>query len=252
MIIIPAIDLRAGRCVRLVQGDFARERVYGDDPVDVARHWAECGAPLLHVVDLDGAIAGRPMQLDLIRAMIACVDCPVQVGGGLRTMADLEAAFAVGVARAILGTAALDQPALLQAALERWGPERILVSVDARNGSVVVRGWLEERAVTALEFVSQLREFGVRHVIYTDTARDGMLSGPDVDGIMALAHTGVQVIASGGIATRQDLERLATIPGVEGAIVGRAIYDGTIVLQSPTDWVIEPQRGTEQEEAEAL
>lgn len=239
MIVIPAIDLRAGRCVRLVQGDFDRERLYDDDPVRVARAWQQRGAPWLHVVDLDGAKEGYPAQLELVARIIAAVPgLPVQLGGGLRTIEHLEAAFAAGVARVVLGTAAVESPELVGQALERYGGDRVVLGVDARRGRVAVRGWLEVTDVPASAVIRAARERGVRRVIYTDIERDGTLSAPNFDGVAAVAQLGIAVIASGGVASREHLERLARIAGVEAAIVGRALYDGSIELVVPADWRI--------------
>lgn len=239
MIVIPAIDLRAGRCVRLVQGDFDRERMYDEDPVQVARAWQQRGAPWLHVVDLDGAKAGYPAQLELVARIVAAVPgLPVQLGGGLRTIEHLEAAFAAGVARVVLGTAAVESPELLAQAVERYGGDRVVLGIDARRGRVAVRGWLELTDMPADAVIRAARERGVRRVIYTDIERDGTLSAPNFDAVAAVARLGVAVIASGGVASREHLERLAGIAGVEAAIVGRALYDGSIELVAPADWRI--------------
>src|SRR5690606_22342016 len=203
MLIIPAIDLRGGRCVRLVQGDFARETAYDDDPVRVARRWADLGARWIHVVDLDGARAGKPMQLDLVRE-IAEVGVPVELGGGLRTLADLDAAFAAGVSRAVLGTAAVERPALMAEAVERFGAERIVLGVDARGGRVAVRGWEQVSDVAAEDVITQARDAGIPRVIYTDIERDGTLTAPNFAAIAAMARIGLPLIASGGVARRED------------------------------------------------
>ncbi|MDI3339577.1 MAG: 1-(5-phosphoribosyl)-5-[(5-phosphoribosylamino)methylideneamino]imidazole-4-carboxamide isomerase [Sphaerobacter sp.] len=239
MLIIPAIDLRGGRCVRLVQGDFARETAYDDDPVRVARRWAELGARWIHLVDLDGARAGAPQQLDLVRA-IAAVGVPVELGGGLRRLADLDAAFAAGIARAVLGTAAVERPALMAEAVERFGAERIVLGVDARGGRVAVRGWEQLSEVPAEQVIGQARASGVARVIYTDIERDGTLTAPNFAAIAQMAGLGLSLIASGGVARREDLERLATIDGVEAAIVGQALYTGAVIIRSPEDWWVQP------------
>lgn len=237
MLVIPAIDLRGGRCVRLYQGDYARETVVGDDPVAMARHWAAAGARLLHVVDLDGARAGRPVQLDLVARICAALAIPVELGGGPRTAGDVAAMLAAGVDRVILGTVALEQPALVTAMLERHGPERIVLGLDARAGRVATRGWLETSEVEATALARRMAGAGVRTVIYTDIARDGTLSGPSVAGTAAVAAaSGLEVIASGGVARREDLAALAAQPGIVGAIVGRALYTGALQL-APDEWV---------------
>ncbi len=240
MFVIPAIDLRAGRCVRLVQGDFGRERVYDEDPVAVAHLWQERGAPWLHVVDLDGAVQGLPRQLDLVARIVRAVPgMPVQCGGGLRTLEHLEAAFATGVTRVVVGTAAVESPDFLAEAVERYGANRVLLGVDARGGKVAVRGWLETTDMPAEAVIRAAQQHGIRRVVYTDIERDGTLSAPNFDAIAAVAGLGVSVIASGGIASRAHLQRLAELVGVEAAIVGRGLYDGTVRCSSPEDWWIE-------------
>jgi phosphoribosylformimino-5-aminoimidazole carboxamide ribotide isomerase len=239
MIVIPAIDLRGGRCVRLLQGDFARETVYGDDPVRMALRWQGAGATMLHVVDLDGAKEGRPAQATIVSAIARALTIPVELGGGLRSLDDLEAAFAGGMARAVLGTAAIEDRGLLTAALGRWGAERIVLGLDAREGLVATRGWIETTAVRATDLARELAAFGVRHVVYTDIGRDGTLQEPNYAALRELAEgSGLAVIASGGVARREQLAALAAIPGVEAAIVGRAIYTGDVVL-GPGEWEYE-------------
>ncbi len=238
MIVIPAIDLRGGRCVRLLQGDFARETVYGDDPVQMALRWQAAGATMLHVVDLDGAKAGFPAQAAIVSAIAGALTIPVELGGGLRSLDHLEAAFAGGVARVVLGTAAIEDRDLLTAALERWGAERIVLGLDAREGMVATRGWTETTAVRATELATELAAFGVRHVVYTDIGRDGTLHEPNYTALREMAEvSGLAVIASGGVARREHLVALAAVPGVEAAIVGRAIYTGDVTLR-PGEWVV--------------
>lgn len=237
MLVIPAIDLRGGRCVRLYQGDYARETVVGDDPVAMARHWQAAGAQVLHVVDLDGARAGRPVQLPLMRAICAALTIPVQIGGGLRTEADVAAALTAGAQRVILGTVALDDPTLVDAVLARHGPERVVLGLDARDGRVASRGWLTTSEVEAGALASAMAGRGIRTVVYTDIGRDGTLSGPNVAATAALTRTsGLAVIASGGVTRREDLAALAAAPGIIGAIVGRALYSGDLVLGA-SEWV---------------
>jgi phosphoribosylformimino-5-aminoimidazole carboxamide ribotide isomerase len=230
--VIPAIDVRAGRCVRLVQGDFERATVYGDDPVEVARRWAAEGARRIHVVDLDGAREGRPAQLHVARDIARAVPAPVQLGGGLRTFGEVEAAFETGVDRVILGTAALDDPSLLEAALERFG-RRVVVGVDARDGQVAVRGWVDVSGTDALGFARDLARRGVRTIVCTDIARDGMLAGPNLPAVerMVKAVPDVEVIASGGVSRLDDLLALSRT-GARGAIVGKALYTGAVDLRA--------------------
>lgn len=229
--IYPAIDLRAGRCVRLRQGRADQATVFSDDPVATARRWTAAGASWLHVVNLDGAFgeAAAANQQALI-SILKSVAVPVQLGGGLRDLAAVEAALRLGVARVVLGTVALTRPEVVGDAIRLFGPERVAVSIDARDGLVAVRGWQETSAVSALDLASRLKLLGASRVIYTDIARDGMLTGPNLPALRAMAGTGLGVIASGGIASLEDLRAVAGIPGVEGAIVGMALYTGAIDL----------------------
>ncbi|HET8631016.1 MAG TPA: 1-(5-phosphoribosyl)-5-[(5-phosphoribosylamino)methylideneamino]imidazole-4-carboxamide isomerase [Thermomicrobiales bacterium] len=239
MIVIPAIDLRGGRCVRLLQGDFARETVYGDDPLAMARRWQDAGAPYLHLVDLDGARAGRPAQAAIIGEIARALTIPVQAGGGLRTLDDIAGALDGGLARVVLGTAALEDRALLAAALDRWGAERVVVGLDARDGLVATHGWRATSATRATDLARELAALGVRRVLYTDIARDGTLAAPNEAALGELAACAdLAVLASGGVADRAHLAALAAIPGVEAAIVGRALYTGDVAL-GPGEWKYE-------------
>jgi phosphoribosylformimino-5-aminoimidazole carboxamide ribotide isomerase len=229
--VIPAIDLRAGRCVRLFQGDYARETVFADDPVAVARRWEAEGARRLHLVDLDGARAGEPLQLPVVRAVAAAVRIPVQLGGGLRHRAAVQAALDAGVERAIIGTAALDLEHA--AALFAQFGERLAVGIDARGGRVAVQGWEQESGWDAVDLARRLEGLGARRIIFTDIARDGTLTGPALEATRSLAESlAIPVIASGGIGTPADLQALAALApsGIEAAIVGRALYTGAIRL----------------------
>lgn len=236
MELIPAIDLKDGACVRLYQGDFAQATIYGTDPATVARRWAAEGATRLHVVDLDGARAGHPVNMDAVRAIVAAVrtargglGVPVQLGGGLRTETDVAAALAAGVARVILGTAAVHDPNLVALLIARFG-SGIIVGIDARDGLVATAGWTELATVQATDLVEQMAGLGVQRIIYTDIARDGTLTEPNYAATSALVRLGgPAIIASGGIASINHLHRLAAL-GVEGAIIGRALYTGDIAL----------------------
>jgi phosphoribosylformimino-5-aminoimidazole carboxamide ribotide isomerase len=236
MKLIPAIDIRGGRCVRLYKGDFSHETVYADDPVEVAAHWEQCGAPMLHIVDLDGARDGRRANAPIIEAICKAVSVPVQAGGGMRSLEDVRATLDGGASRVVLGTLALEQPDLLREALQRWG-DRLAVSLDAQDGMLTTHGWLgstTERATTA---AARLAQEGVRCLIYTDISRDGTLSGPNYAGIQAVlraAGPDVEVIASGGVGKLDDLLRLRET-GVQGAIVGKALYTGDVDLQQALD-----------------
>jgi phosphoribosylformimino-5-aminoimidazole carboxamide ribotide isomerase len=231
VIVIPAIDLQGGRCVRLVEGRVESATIFGDDPVAMARQWAARGARRLHVVDLDGAFDGTPRHASLIRAMVAAVpNVPVEVGGGLRDLDTLEAALGTGAHWAVLGTAAALAPSVLEVACRRW-PGRILVGVDAIDSQVAVRGWTDVLPLTARELTQRAAAAGAAGVIHTDVRRDGTGRGPNVEATAALAAGAtVPVIASGGIGNVDDLVRLAGIPNVAGAIVGRALYTGAVDL----------------------
>jgi phosphoribosylformimino-5-aminoimidazole carboxamide ribotide isomerase len=240
MELIPAIDLKDGRCVRLFQGDFARETVYSDDPVSVARRWVELGAPRLHVVDLDGAKGGRPVNTDAVVGIVQAAGVPVQLGGGLRREEDVAAALSLGVERVILGTAAVEQAELVARLAARFG-ERVIVGVDARDGLVATAGWTATADVRAVDLVRHVAELGVRRVIYTDISRDGTLTEPNFAALAELiALDGPAIIASGGIARVAHLSRLAAL-GAEGAIIGKALYDGKIDLSEALQAVAQPR-----------
>lgn len=241
MQIIPAIDIRGGRCVRLEQGDYARETVFGDDPAAVAKRWAEAGAQRLHVVDLDGARAGRPRNEQAVRAVTAAASVPVQLGGGIRDIAVIQKWLDAGIDRVIMGTAAVkDQTTLLNAIL--LFHERVAVGVDARDGVVMTEGWTEASRVAASELVRQLSEIGVSRILYTDISVDGTLTGPNFAAIEDLLTrlnglpARVSVIAAGGVSSIEDLRRLAAL-GLEGAVVGKALYTGAIDLAEAIETV---------------
>ena len=235
MDVIPAIDIRGGRCVRLVQGDYARETVFADDPAEAAKRWRDAGARRLHVVDLDGARQGRPLNWEAVTRIVAAVDAPVQMGGGLRDLGTVQRYLDGGIERVVLGTAAVKDEALLGAALDRF-PGRIVVGVDARDGIVVTEGWLEASGVAAGELVRRLAAMGVPRIIYTDTLRDGTLTEPNFPGLQALladvqsSGGEMRVLYSGGVASLRHIRRLAET-GVEGVVVGRALYTGDIDLR---------------------
>ncbi len=227
MILYPAIDIRGGQAVRLLQGDYARETAYDADPVDAARRWASEGAEFLHVVDLDGAKAGEPQNLEAIRRIVAAVDCPIQAGGGLRTPDSVAAVLEAGAARVVIGTAALRDPEFLQAAVDAHG-EAVVVSVDTRGGKVSLSGWTETSDVDALDVVADLTTRGVCRFLCTAIEVDGTMEGPAIDQLNQIAAaTSGQVIASGGVGDLSHLEQLShnAAPNIEGAIVGRALYE---------------------------
>ena len=233
MIVIPAVDLRDGRCVRLREGRADAETVFSDDPVAMALHWASQGAARLHIVDLDGAFAGTPRQTALIAKMIAAVSgMEVEVGGGLRDLAAVAAVIEAGARWAVVGTRAALDPAFLKDVC-RAHPGRVIVAVDAKGDRVAVKGWTEVVDDTVAELGVRARDAGAAALLYTDVSRDGMEQGPNVEYTAALAETvGMPVLASGGVSSIDDLVRLAAIPGVEGTVVGRAIYTGAVDLRA--------------------
>lgn len=227
--IIPAIDIKDGRCVRLYQGDYAQMTVFDQDPVDVARKWAKLGAQRLHVVDLDGAKAGRPVNAQIVYAIVRAVPIPVQLGGGLRDESAVDAALNLGVERVILGTAAVRDPQLVSRLVQHYGGQ-IVVGVDARDGMVAAQGWTETSQVRTEDLVKRMGAIGVQSIIYTDIGRDGTLTGPDVEGVAELVRAGgPEIIASGGVAKLDDLIALAKT-GAAGVIVGKALYTDAINL----------------------
>jgi len=237
MQILPAIDLRDGKCVRLRQGDYDRETIFSDDPVQMARHWADLGAERLHLVDLDGARAGRPVNQDVVRAIVQALDIPCQLGGGIRDEAAIRLMLEeVGVDRVIVGTQALKQPAWFRDMASRF-PEKLVLGLDARDSMVATEGWLDVSQTPALELARQYVDAALAAVVYTNIANDGMMQGVDdatVQDMIALAELGLPVIASGGVTTLDDLRKLARVadehPGLIAAIVGRALYEKTIEL----------------------
>jgi phosphoribosylformimino-5-aminoimidazole carboxamide ribotide isomerase len=250
--IYPAIDIRGGKCVRLVQGDYNRETVFHEQPLEVAKRWKELGAEWIHLVDLDGAKAGRPVNDGVIADIAAGVGIPVQVGGGLRRREDVERLFAAGVSRVILGTAAIEDRAFVEEVLREYG-ERVAIGIDARDGMVATRGWLETSAVRAEELAEELAEKGARTFIFTDISRDGMMKGPNVEAAVRLAEaSGQSVIASGGVSSYDDLRALAACAGrgIAGAIVGKALYTGSIELDKALKVVAEAADGTFSEKSE--
>jgi phosphoribosylformimino-5-aminoimidazole carboxamide ribotide isomerase len=227
VILYPAIDIRGGKAVRLLQGDYARETTYDADPVDAAKRWADEGAEFLHVVDLDGAKAGAPQNLESVRRIAAAVECPIQVGGGLRDETSVAALLEAGAERVVIGTAALRDPEFLAVAVEAHG-ERVVVSVDARDGKVALAGWIEVSDVEVAAAVAELGKRGVSRFLCTAIEVDGTMEGPAIEELSRIAvATDSQVIASGGVGDLADLKALTRMdaPNVEGAIVGRALYE---------------------------
>ncbi len=234
MQIIPAIDLRGGRCVRLQQGDYDRESVFGDDPAAIAVRWAEQGAGRIHLVDLDGAKAGRPVNVEAVREILARVDVPCQLGGGVRDEETVASWLGAGIERVIVGTKALKDPAWFRRIAEAY-PGRIVLGLDARDGRVATEGWLDVSTVDAAELAEQFDDLPLGAVVYTDIACDGMLEGPNIAATEALARRlKTPVIASGGVGTLEDVAHLAALP-IAACIVGRALYDGRFRLDEARD-----------------
>jgi phosphoribosylformimino-5-aminoimidazole carboxamide ribotide isomerase len=234
VIVFPAIDILAGRAVRLSQGDYERVTVYNEDPVAQAASFAEQGAEWIHVVDLDGAREGVPGNLSVVEAIASRIGLPVQTGGGIRTLDTMQRLADAGVSRMVLGTKLATDPEFVREAVSRFGTEGVVAGIDARDGLVAVEGWREGTATAAAELVAELRDLGVRHLVYTDISRDGMRTGVDVDAYELIAETaGFPVIASGGVSTLDDFRELAALgpDTIEGAITGRALYEGAFKLK---------------------
>ena len=225
---IPAVDIRGGRCVRLVQGDFAQEKRYADDPAEMARHWASQGAQRLHVVDLEGARDGRRVNATVIARLIRSVSIPVEVGGGIRSVETAEALLQEGADRVIVGTHAVEDPDSLSEWIQALGPESLVVGVDARDGRVATHGWLNLSELSVIDLCEQLATLGIQRVVYTDVGRDGLLGGPNIEMTREVARR-IGVIGSGGVSSVEHLRALADI-GAEGAIIGTALYEGRLQL----------------------
>ncbi len=233
MIIIPAIDLKEGKCVRLRQGIMEDSTVYSDDPVKVAKKWEHMGADIIHVVDLDGAIAGKPVNEKIIKEIVESVDIRIQVGGGIRDLKTVKDYINIGVYRIVLGTIAIKNPLLVEDACNSY-PGQIAVGIDAKDGMVAIKGWTEKTEEKATDFATELEDLGVSVIIYTDISRDGMLTGPNISAVKEMAMSlSIPIIASGGVSSLDDLLALHALEdfGVEGAIVGKALYTGDIDLK---------------------
>jgi len=236
MLIIPAIDIKDGRCVRLFQGEMDKETVYFEEPIGAARHWVNEGASFIHIVDLNGAVEGRPVHMKEIEAICRETSLVVELGGGLRSVEAVQAALDLGVARVVIGTAAYDNAELLRALCERF-PGKIVVGIDARSGKVAVKGWKETTSMDAIELAQRCEADGASRIIYTDISRDGTREGVNVNETLDVARAvKIPIIASGGVATLDDLRRLKEIErdGVEGVLIGRALYTGAFTLREAT------------------
>ncbi|WP_432647654.1 1-(5-phosphoribosyl)-5-[(5-phosphoribosylamino)methylideneamino]imidazole-4-carboxamide isomerase [Mitsuokella sp.] len=232
MLIFPAIDIRGGKCVRLLKGDFDKETVFSDQPEEMAKKWQAQGAEFLHLVDLDGALKGKSQNLATVEKIIAAVDIPVELGGGIRTMENIDDVLKLGVRRVILGSVAVRNPELVKEACAKYG-DRIVVGIDAKDGIVAVDGWGVSGDVEATELAKEMKKAGVKTIIYTDISRDGTLAGVNVEATAKLAReSGVNIVASGGVKSIDDIKALKPYEkdGIEGVIVGKSIYMGTLDL----------------------
>lgn len=243
MLIIPAIDIRAGKCVRLIQGKADAETVFSDDPVSMALNWESKGAEFLHIVDLDGAFSGEPKNLDIVEKIVKSISIPIELGGGIRNKSSIDRVFQLGVYRAILGTSALKDPDFVSEMCDLY-EEKIAIGIDAKDGKVAIKGWTEIEEKTAIDLANEMKKCGVKTIIYTDIARDGMLTGPNIQATknLAMAVSGVDIIASGGVSSIDDIRKLKEIEpyGVTGVIIGKALYTGNIQLEEALLMVEKP------------
>ena len=231
MIILPAIDLLDGQVVRLREGKLGDKTVYSDDPLGFARRWEEEGGNCLHVVDLNAAFTGEPRNIEMIKRLVRTLNIPVQVGGGIRSLEAAATFIEAGVSRIVIGTGAVDSPIFLENLVNRFGGHKIAVSVDAKDGNVAIRGWTEVTSINVLDFIRMVEKLGVATIIFTDIATDGTLIGPNFAALeKILVNTHCQVISSGGVANLDHIKQLASMPGLYGTIIGRALFDGTIDL----------------------
>jgi len=237
VLIIPAIDIKDGRCVRLFQGEMDKETIYYESPLEAAKYWVEQGAEMLHVVDLNGAVEGRPVHKQEVTAICLGFGVPVELGGGLRSLEAIEEALALGVERVVLGTAAYEDPDFLRAVCQKF-PGKIVVGIDAREGRVAIKGWKEDTSMDAADLAKQCEEDGASRIIYTDISRDGTSLGVNIEETQRLARSlKIPVIASGGVASLDDIRRLKALEndGVEGVIIGRALYSGAFTLREAVE-----------------
>ena len=239
MIVIPAVDIKDGKCVRLLQGRMEDETVFSDDPSEMAKRWNDDGAEIIHVVDLDGAFAKSPQNLVSIKKIIASVDADIQVGGGIRTEETIRMYIELGVKRIVIGTEAIRNPSLVIQACEAY-PGKIVVGIDARNGMVAIEGWAETTQTSAIDLAKQFKEYGLAAINFTDISRDGMQTGPNVEQTKLLARSTITpIVASGGVSTIKDIKKIKELEpdGVIGVIVGRALYSGTLNLKEAIEMV---------------
>ncbi|MDP2984147.1 MAG: 1-(5-phosphoribosyl)-5-[(5-phosphoribosylamino)methylideneamino]imidazole-4-carboxamide isomerase [Candidatus Latescibacter sp.] len=234
MIVIPAVDIKDGKCVRLLQGRMEDAKVYSDTPLKMALRWEKEGGKILHIVDLNGAFEGFGVNDSVVQEILEHVHVPVELGGGIRDMARIDTLLTMGIKRVILGTAAVENPRLVSMALDKYGPERILVGIDAKNGMAATRGWASDGGRPAVELGLEMKALGIERIVYTDISRDGMLTGPNIAETGRMAReTGLKVIASGGVSSLDDIRALQLIEssGVDSVIVGKALYEGKFGLR---------------------
>ena len=231
MEIIPAVDIKDGKCVRLTQGDYTQEKIYNESPIDAAKYWVEQGAIRLHLVDLNGAKDGKTVNFSVIKEIAEEIDLPIQLGGGIRSFEDMKNYFKIGIDRLIVSTIALENEKLLKKALNKFGAERIVVSLDLKDGKIAIKGWLESSEQRPEEFLDKLISLGIKNIIFTDISSDGMLDGPNLKMVKKLNREGINLIAAGGISSEKDLKELKKA-GVKGAVVGKALYEGKLKLKS--------------------
>lgn len=231
MRLYPAIDIKGGQCVRLRQGQFNEMLVYSDKPYEVAKRWEECNASYIHVVDLDGALAGHSVNDDVIKRIAETVSIPIQTGGGIRSLKDIETRLNLGIDRVIIGTKAVGNPLFVKEIIRSFGAEKIVIGIDAKNGMAAIEGWEKTSSFNAVRLALEMKECGVRTIVYTDISKDGMLMGPNTEHTMEMVlKTGLDVIASGGVSSIEDLDELEKT-GAEGAIIGKALYENKISLR---------------------
>ena len=233
-LIIPAVDVLGGKCVRLEMGDYKKVTVYSDDPVEMAKKWADSGFNYMHVVDLDGAKFGQPKNIDVIKKIAKAVKIPIEVGGGIRDLNTIDELFDSGVDRVVLGTVAFENLSFIKTVIEKYG-DKISVSVDAKKSIVLTKGWIEATNLKAVDAAKKLVNIGIKWFNYTDISKDGMMAGPNIPAIKKfVSSVKAKVIASGGVTTNDDITKLSKIKGLEGCIVGRALYEGTILIDKLT------------------
>ena len=235
MLLFPAIDIKNGQCVRLRQGSFQDVLVYSDIPLKIAKQWEAAGASFIHIVDLDGALVGHSVNDEVIKTIVSEVKIPVQVGGGIRTIKDIENKLNLGVERVIIGTKAVKDPGFIKEAIAKFGSKRIVIGIDAKNGMVAIEGWEKVSEYTAVALALEMKKYGVKTIVYTDISKDGMLQGPNIPHTKELADsTGLNIIASGGVSSLKDLEMLAENE-IYGAIIGKALYENKVDLRKAVE-----------------